>query len=822
MANIPFLQIEPQNFEHEKIFRHNDNGKNLVMVILLQDKQDDKSEYTTEKLYLIKSNNSKLSSIHREEYKNHFCFLNNGHLAFQARLKNKFRRLNVLIIDKETLFMVCQNLIEDHKFSSFSDDGQVDLEEYAEVSFQISLKDISLAIKNEGKMGAGQALIKQDAMTISTGGKMQFYYKCSLIAPAGCDPALTQDYLETKIWSYDEGKTIIRQEKRGAVNEKRKKVIIKKRNHQFIEKYLPTPRACYVCQKQMWGLYKQKVAECSLCKLACHVDCIPKIIATCTCSAEDIYVAQNQMTSGQGGNLQGDNLTANIRVNVPHATSKKTNYSLRVFTAMRCSLTGKPIYPFRPYFCCKYCDKVFHHSVKVDQIPRDCGFDTSLIAVELEKIRESRKDDQLECSAADLIYGDASCVNQTSARDAMLEQAAAMNEKNDHHIFNENVRSQVQKKRRESIRKQKASGINDFILLKKLGEGSYGKVLLGHHRKAPREVRNSSALVAIKAIRKDVTLEDQDVEAIHIERDQMNNAYPFLAKMVCTFQDMKFVYFVLELCSGGTLLDYIINHCPRGVPLPTAKITILEILLGLRHLHKNRVIYRDLKLENVMFGADGHVRIIDFGMVRDFKIKQGPNNNDIASTFCGTPDYMAPEIISGKKYSYKVDVWAAFVCLFELIEGFSPFQGSTEKQLASEIQYKEPRFKYAKKLNDDESNKNAEYKLLKKMIASGLEKKPENRPSIEEILSDSSNNWFSTDQRTINPQSVEQLQFQGPIEIPPKDLNSIIKQNFESPDVNEVKLESPGDDVRMLTAPENAIFKDFDLQNHTLMRRYIF
>lgn len=122
-----------------------------------------------------------------------------------------------------------------------------------------------------------------------------------------------------------------------------------------------------------------------------------------------------------------------------------------------------------------------------------------------------------------------------------------------------------------------------------------------------------------------------------------------------------------------------------------------------------------------MIGKDGHIRIVDFGMVKFLK-----DEFELATTFCGTPDYMAPEILNKLNYGFKVDVWALAVMLFELSEGFSPFQGNTEDQLFHAIKYQQPRYKFAKKLKPGQA--------MRDFIESCLNKDFEKRPDVSQLV----------------------------------------------------------------------------------------
>ncbi|AET39674.1 protein kinase C Ecym_4652 [Eremothecium cymbalariae DBVPG len=232
--------------------------------------------------------------------------------------------------------------------------------------------------------------------------------------------------------------------------------------------------------------------------------------------------------------------------------------------------------------------------------------------------------------------------------------------------------------KRKSPKRRKVS-LDDFILLKVLGKGNFGKVLLA-------KSKNTDRLCAIKVLKKDHIIQNHDIESARAEKKVFLLAtkakHPFLTNLYCSFQTENRIYFAMEFIGGGDLMWHVQN---QRLSVRRAKFYAAEVLLALKYFHDNGIIYRDLKLENILLTLEGHIKIADYGLCKD-----NMWHGNKTSTFCGTPEFMAPEILKEQAYTKAVDWWAFGVLLYQMLLCQSPFSGDDEDEVFNAILTDEP------------------------------------------------------------------------------------------------------------------------------------
>ncbi|KAJ2956735.1 hypothetical protein NQZ79_g7447 [Umbelopsis isabellina] len=230
-------------------------------------------------------------------------------------------------------------------------------------------------------------------------------------------------------------------------------------------------------------------------------------------------------------------------------------------------------------------------------------------------------------------------------------------------------------------------GLNHVELLDTLGTGTFGRVYLAR-------LRDSQKYYAMKVLKKQEVVRLKQVEHINSEKQILAFVkFPFIVNLYCTFQDDRNLFMMLEYVVGGELF----SHLRRAGRFTTdiARFYASEILLAVEYLHSKDIIYRDLKPENLLLDHKGHIKITDFGFAKTVV--------DRTWTLCGTPEYLAPEIIQSKGHGKAVDWWAMGILIFEMLAGYPPFYdnnsfGIYEKILAGRVMFPAHFDPYAKDL----------------------------------------------------------------------------------------------------------------------------
>lgn len=230
-------------------------------------------------------------------------------------------------------------------------------------------------------------------------------------------------------------------------------------------------------------------------------------------------------------------------------------------------------------------------------------------------------------------------------------------------------------------RRKRKIGLDDFQFLAVLGKGNFGKVMLA-------ESRHTQKLCAIKVLKKDFIVENDEADSVASEKRVFLTAnkemHPFLLNLHCCFQTENRIYFVMEYISGGDLMWHIQKS---RFSAKRAKFYACEVLLALKYFHDNGIVYRDLKLDNILLTTKGHIKIADYGLC-----KEDMWHKSTTGTFCGTPVFMAPEIIAGKQYDRSVDWWAFGVLLFQMLLCQSPFKGDDDDEVFNAIEHDDVKY----------------------------------------------------------------------------------------------------------------------------------
>ncbi|XP_075900034.1 protein kinase C theta type isoform X2 [Nelusetta ayraudi] len=570
-------------------------------------------------------------------------------------------------------------------------------------------------------------------------------------------------------------------QRRGAIKQAKVHLV---KCHEFSATFFPQPTFCSVCKEFVWGLNKQGY-QCRECNAAIHKKCIDKVIAKCTGSAvnsKETLIHKER-----------------FKIDMPHRF-KVYNYKSPTF----CEHCGTLLWGLaRQGLKCEECGMNVHHKCE-KKVANLCGVNQKLMAealatIESKQQARSTRDMDIVGREGPVTIAQPGVVRAPSGAGTAWAASATTPAAKDLQGVSWDGPSDVVSRpvletppveegeemeeplyavpRKEHLPK---FTLDDFVLHKMLGKGSFGKVFLA-------ELVHNGKFFAVKALKKDVVLMDDDVECTMVERRVLSLAWenPFLTHLHCTFQTKENLFFVMEFLNGGDLMFHIQN-CHK-FDLHRATFYAAEIICGLQFLHSRGIIYRDLKLDNVLLDSEGHIKIADFGMC-----KENMQDDSRTSTFCGTPDYIAPEILLGQKYSSSVDWWSFGVMLYEMLIGQSPFHGHDEEELFLSIRTDNPT--YPRWLTKDSKD------ILIKLFVREPEERLGVKGNIRRHSFFSATDWNALEQRQVAPPFKPTLMSPGDY------------SNFDKEFINEKPRLSAADRV-LINSVDQTMFRNFSFVN---------
>ena len=266
--------------------------------------------------------------------------------------------------------------------------------------------------------------------------------------------------------------------------------------------------------------------------------------------------------------------------------------------------------------------------------------------------------------------------------------------------------------------KLKELTLESFKIISVLGKGTFGKVYL-------TELIDDGSLYAIKAIRKDVLIETEQVESTKLERDILLECdHPFLCGMDYVFQNDMRLYFVMPFVRGGELYKHFLKN--KRFPEHQVKFYAVQIAMAIGYLHDKDIWHRDLKLENILIDETGYLKLIDFGLAKILK------ETEMSQSFWGTPEYLAPEMVSQKGHDKAVDWWALGVLIYEMLIGVTPFYNRSRNLMLMKIQQSKIIFPNKTKYRIDYSDEVQD--VIWKLLAKKRGKRLGSIDDVEEVL----------------------------------------------------------------------------------------
>jgi len=239
------------------------------------------------------------------------------------------------------------------------------------------------------------------------------------------------------------------------------------------------------------------------------------------------------------------------------------------------------------------------------------------------------------------------------------------------------LKREAERRKRESERKSRPPMmLEEMEVMRTLGVGSFGRVKMVRHKP-------TDTPYALKCMRKGQMVAMRQVEHVRNEKNILEMCdHPFLLRMEATFQDADELYMVFELILGGEL--FTVLRAKNKFSFADGTFYAACVASAFTYLHERRIVYRDLKPENLMINAEGYAKVVDFGFAKIVE--------DKTYTLCGTPDYLAPEIIQNKGHNLSCDWWSFGVLCYEFLTGYAPFEAEDPMDVYNNILSEEPKF----------------------------------------------------------------------------------------------------------------------------------
>lgn len=382
-----------------------------------------------------------------------------------------------------------------------------------------------------------------------------------------------------------------------------------------------------------------------VCKLICHKKCYTKLFEKCLYSDSNEKLLVRKPDE-EPHNHHADQFTT--KYNIPHR-QKLVSVAIPTW----CAHCGH-ILPLgrKVNYKCEECSVFWHDRCDPYICKTHCGLNSAILESYLQTIEEVQK------------------IQLTKTKSTTSLKTAVDSK--------EKISAVVVPPVSSPVTRMKDLRIEDFDLIKCIGKGNFGKVMLARYK---LDECVDSSYYAIKILKKHNIVENEEFESLKTEKRVFKLATdensPFLVQLEAVFQDEFRLYFVMEYVSGGDLMYHIQNRVFR---LSDTKFYAAQILIALEYLHARGVLYRDLKLDNILLTNKGYIKLADYGLS---KCDMGPESR--TRTFCGTPEFMAPELLLDLPYGLAVDFWAFGVLLYQMLESRSPFYGSNEKETFQSI-----------------------------------------------------------------------------------------------------------------------------------------